>query len=240
MIEHTLEISIVIPAYQEAENLKTLLPELKQVLDSLTVPYEIIIVDTVTPLDNTKVLCDEQKVLYRQRSPSNSFGDAVRSGIQATQGKYIIFMDGDGSHDPKFIRALYDDSKDFDLVVASRYIEGGHTENSQLLIFMSWVLNVTYSVILGVKLKDISNSFKLYPGDLMRSLKLTSANFNIVQEIIFMLYQKNPQLRAKEIPFTFKKRAHGKTKRKLFFFIVTYIYLLIKMKCFVIVSKYIK
>lgn len=229
-MHNQIELSVVIPAYQEEENLKILLPELKRVLNNLAISYEIVIVDTITPFDNTKALCEQFNVSYLQRYPSNDFGDAIRTGIKATQGRYVVFMDGDGSHDPNFISELFRYRKDFDVVIASRYIVGGKTENPKMLIFMSWFLNMMYSLILGIKVKDISNSFKLYPGDMLRSLKLTSNNFDIIQEILFKLYRKNSELKVKELPFTFQKRKHGETKRKLFLFILTYGWSVLRMR----------
>lgn len=225
-----IDLSVIIPAYQEAENLALLLPELQSVLQQLSTHYEIIIVDTVTPLDNTRAICTAAQVNYIQRAPSNDFGDAIRSGIRASQGQFVIFMDGDGSHDPHFIAELYQYREDFDVVIASRYVSGGKTENPKILIFMSWVLNFIYSLVLGIKVKDISNSFKLYNGELLRSLKLSATNFDIIQEILFKLYRKKPKLRVKEIPFTFQQRKHGETKRRLFAFMLTYVFSVVKMK----------
>lgn len=224
------ELSIIIPAYLEEENLKLILPNIISVLKKNNIDFEVLVVDTEEAKDNTGKVCEENGVLYLNRTGGNNYGDAVRSGIKQATGKYIIFMDADGSHDPEFIKNLYDNKENYDVVVASRYVEGGNTENSKILIFMSFVVNVMYSLVLNIKCKDISNSFKLYISDDLKNLKLKCNNFDIVEEIIFKIKKKKGNLKINEIPFIFKKRMFGNTKRNLFLFILTYFVTLIKLR----------
>jgi dolichol-phosphate mannosyltransferase len=61
------------------------------------------------------------------------------------------------------------------------------TDNNRILILMSWVVNIVYSIVLNLRCKDVSNSFKLYRGDLLRNLNLYCNNFDIVEELLFKL-----------------------------------------------------
>ncbi len=117
----------------------------------------------------------------------------------------------------------------FDVVVASRYTEGGHTENSPLLILMSRMLNWTYAFFLNINCRDVSNSYKLYRGDELRALDLKCENFDIVEEILIRLARKKKELRIKELPFTFKQRMFGKSKRNLFAFMFSYAFTLVRL-----------
>lgn len=231
-MSNSVELSVILPAYLEEENLRILLPRLVNVLDKFGVLYEVVVVDTQTPMDHTKQVCEENRVRYIARKKGNAFGDAVRTGIESSCGKYVIFMDGDGSHEPEFISDLYQYRYEYDVVVASRYIKGGVTENSLVLILMSQLLNFIYSFVLNIKCKDVSNSFKLYPGNALRSLKLQCNNFDIVEEVLYKLSRKIPNMRIKEIPFVFRKRMFGNTKRNLFVFIITYIYSIVRLRFF--------
>src|SRR3989338_2789895 len=102
-------LSVVIPSYKEEDNLKVILPRLCSTLDKIEPSYEIIIVDTVEPMDGTKDYCSslDSHIKYINREKGNNFGNAVRTGIARAQGEYVIFMDADGSHDPEFISQLY-------------------------------------------------------------------------------------------------------------------------------------
>ena len=203
-----LDLSVVIPAYLEEENLRILLPRIVETVRFLTDSFEVLVVDTMTPLDNTRGACEAfEKVRHVPRKGGNMFGDAVRTGIKESTGKFVIFMDADGSHSPSFIKELYNARDNQDVVIASRYVKGGYTENNN----------------------DVSNSYKLYRGDQIRSLSLKCSNFDIVEEILYKLNRKY-SIRIKELPFTFRKRMFGDTKRNLPMFIVTYIFTLARLR----------
>ncbi len=226
--------SLCLPAYLEEENLRLLLPRIREVTAKLEAagegPWEVLIVDTVEPLDATEQACRELGARYVRRGPSNFFGDAVRTAIRQAQGQWILFMDADGSHQPEFIPKLVEETKHAQLVIASRYVEGGYTENDKALIWMSWILNRTYSFVLGLKVKDVSNSFKLYRADLLKELTLKCNNFDIIEEILFKICRKHRDLSIREVPFSFKKRMFGETKRNLVAFIFTYLVTMFRLR----------
>lgn len=226
----TKELSIVIPAYLEGENLQLILPRLKSVLSGLSIPFEIIVVDTTSPMDHTPDLCQSNQARHIVREGGNTYGDAVRTGIKKAEGVYTIFMDADGSHTPEFIPELFKFRNDADVVVASRYVEGGDTDNPKILIFMSWVVNAVYSLALGLKCKDVSNSFKLYKSADLKTLHLNSSNFDVVEEILYKIKKQKKTLKIKELPFVFKKRMFGNTKRNLVAFMLSYGVTLIKLR----------
>lgn len=229
-MKNQTQLSIALPSYQEAENLEVLLPRLHKAMDNLEHNYEILIIDTMTPLDNTKKVCESHNATYLNRENGNTFGDAVRTAINAATGKYILFMDADGSHPPEFIPKLYQHREAYDVAIASRYVEGGHTENNVALILMSRILNIVYSLVLNIRCKDVSNSLKLYDAKMLKKIKLNMNNFDIVEEILFKLNKNNRNLKMIEVPFSFKKRMFGKTKRNLLAFIVTYMFTLLRLR----------
>lgn len=226
----SLELSIIIPAYLEAKNLEEILPRINKTLDEINVKYEVVVVDTVIPMDNTMEICRDNNACYINRQGGNDYGDAVRAGIKYAKGRYLVFMDADGSHSPEFIKYLYNSREGFDVVIASRYVEGGNTENDRLLIFMSKVVNILYSRFLHLKCHDVTNSFKLYNAAPLKEVFLVSKNFDIIKEILVKLIKKNKNLKINEIPYSFKKRMFGATKRNLFLFSISYIFTLIKLK----------
>ena len=181
-----MELSIILPSYLEQKNLEVILPKLKTSLDELNLKYEILVIDTVEKMDDTPAVCQQNQVRYINREGGNSYGDAIRTGISKAQGKKVIFMDADGSHDPAFIKQMWENTNQ-DLVIASRYIEGGTSDNSPILILMSKIVNFGYAFVLNIKCKDVSNSFKMYEGQHLKELTLRCENFDVVEEILFKI-----------------------------------------------------
>lgn len=224
------KLSVILPCYQEEENLRVLIPRLEATLEPYD--YEILIVDTNRELDGTKLFCEMQlnkRVRYINREPNNYYADAVRTGIRDCRGEYIIFMDADGSHSPEFIPTMLEDKDNYDLIIASRYIEGGYTENNKVLVVMSQMVNILYKFVIGIKCHDVSNSFRLYNAEQLKKLTLSCNNFDVVEEILYKLVRNKKEFRLKEIPYSFKQRLFGITKRSMIAFIASYLKTFLKL-----------
>lgn len=229
-------LSVVIPSYLEEENLRILLPRVKEAAQQALTEaqldparYEVVIVDTESPLDSTAQVCADLGARYVNRKGGNTFGAAVRTGIAEARGVYSLFMDADGSHSPEFIPKLFTHRDDYDVVIASRYVKGGYTENPSSLVWMSWLLNQSYRWVLQLDCYDVSNSFKLYRSEQLKALSLKCSNFDIIEELLFKL-NRAFKIRIKEIPFTFRRRMFGDTKRNLVAFMFTYGVTLLRLR----------
>ena len=224
-------ISVVLLAYKEAENLEFLLPKIKEMLDSLPEPYEILIIDTKEPLDNTPEVCAKHGARYiNQEFPG--FGGAFKTGIKYAEMDKFLILDSDGSHDPKYIPSMY---KKFtedkcDLVIGSRYTEGGETNDAKSSIIMSHILNTFFRICLGIKAKDISTDYRLYHTDQLKAVgdSLENVNYDILQEVLLRMKQNKPDLKIGEVPISFQKRIFGESKRRLIPFIIGYMKSLIR------------
>ena len=219
-----MKLSVVLPSYNEASNLEVLIPNIKENLEKdNTIEYEILVIDSIEKLDNTQEICEKNNIKYFKRENGNSYGDAIRTGIQKAQNDYILVMDADGSHSPNELLKLIEDCQDYDITIGSRYVKNGKTENNFILILMSWMVNVAYRLCLGIKVKDISNSLRIYKAKDIKNIKLESDNFDIVEEILIKLCMYNKDYKIREVPITFEKRKQGKSKRKLGKFILSYL-----------------
>lgn len=217
-------VSIVLPSYKEAENLKVLLPEINEILKPSEINYEILIVDTIEPMDDTKSVCDTYGAVYVTRQGGNMYGDAIRTGIQKAAYDYILVMDADSSHNPKDIPRLYGEitHSGADIVIGSRYMKGGDTDNPWILKLMSHMVNIAYRVIFHLRVKDVSNSFRIYNAVRLKSITIECDNFDLVEEILIRMQIKYADLKIKEIPIFFRERMYGESKRELFKFALSY------------------
>jgi dolichol-phosphate mannosyltransferase len=233
-----LELSVVMPAYKEAEALAILLPRLKETVAAFGFPFEIVVVDAEEAIDNTEEVCKTHGVIHIWRHGGSKYGDAVRSGIAQAKGRFIFFMDADGSHNPSYLPALWNERDRYDVVIGSRYVSGGGTENPRILIFMSYIVNVVFRLVLRLNCQDVSNSLRLYRREHLQTLRLSSHNFDIVEEIIVRLCNGPLRCTVTEVPVIFERRKAGESKRNLLIFAVGYVFTLIRLLRFKIAAKW--
>lgn len=223
MVMDAVDLTLVLPAWEEAENLRGLLPELRAVLDGLGARWEIVVVDAPAPRDATAEVCAAAGVRHLWREGGEHYGDAVRSGIAASRGRWVVFMDADGSHEPAQVAVLWAARDRADLVIASRYTAGGRTENPPTLVAMSLAVNLSFRLALGLRCADVSNSFRIYRGDDLRALAPACSHFDVVEELLVRLLVAHPGYRVLEIPAAFRTRRSGVTKRQLVPFLRAYV-----------------
>ena len=222
-----MTISVVLLAYQEEENLRVLLPRIIKVLDGMQTKYEILIVDSPKSTDQTEQLAGEYGARYMiQKAPG--YGGAFQEGARCAKMSHILYLDSDGSHNPDTIPEICKKFEEgYDMVIGSRYVKGGVSNDSRSSYIMSKILNTTMRIVIGVKAKDISTSYRLYDATQLKAVNLTRENYDVLQEVI--LKQKvnkrkqGQKFRIGEVPITFNKRLYGDSKRQLLKFIRGYI-----------------
>lgn len=228
-LERAPDLSVVLPCYLEAENLRFLLPQIKDMAGTLTPNFEVLIVDTQQPKDDTPAICASEGVRYIGRRGGDSYGDAIRTIIEEARGAFVLCMDADGSHSPEYFPSMWAKRDTYDIVIGSRYAPGGHTENPAVLILMSYVLNMTFRVAFSIRAKDVTNSFRLYRRSVLTSLKLESNDFDILEEILIKTTVRKQPATIGEVPVTFGRRKAGESKRKLMKFMFGYMSTLNKL-----------
>ena len=103
-------------------------------------------VDARQALDSTQEVCRQNSVTHLKRENADAYGLCRENGDSPRRGaSSILFMDADGSHSPEFIPRLCEFKEERDVVIASRYVAGGSTENNIVLILMSLTVNFLYS-----------------------------------------------------------------------------------------------
>lgn len=218
-----MSITIATLAYKEEENLRILLPKINEYAAKLGEPYDLMVIDTAKPLDNTEQVCKENNARYiNQERPG--FGGAFATAVKYATGDKVVIMDSDGSHDPKYIPEIYKMfvEEKADVCIGSRYVKGGVNDDVKSSIIMSRFLNWVFAFFLGFKAKDTSTNYRMYDAAQLKAVNLTLPNYDVNQELIFKLYQNNPKLKIVESPIYFGKRYAGESKRRLLPFIIGY------------------
>lgn len=209
-------LSIILPTYNEAENIVPLIRKINRELKSIG--HEIIVVDDNSPDGTAKCVLQEYsrqiniKVFTRKKNPG--LANSILFGIKNAVGRYICVMDTDFNHDPEVIPAMLNMIKDSDLVVGSRYITGGGMEN-RLRHFLSLVYNMFIKAVLHLPTHDnlsgffIANRNKLIKLD---TVKIFSGYGDYFIVLLYLAHKAH--FRITEIPVFYKNRIYGFSKSR--------------------------
>jgi len=219
------DLSVVIPALNEAENLKSLLPLIQQVVSELGVAAEIIVVDGGSRDETESVVKGLNALLVHQTE--RGYGGALLAGFAGARAPYVATMDADLSHPPIFLKDFWRERSNSDVLIASRYISGGRADMSVSRRILSTILNRTYAVLLGLKLRDLSSGFRLYNHKSIDRIDLRARDFDVLEEILVKIHLNGG--RIKEVPFHYRVRQSGKSHAKLMRFGWAYSKTLLRM-----------
>ena len=219
------ELAVVIPAWNERENLELLLPALRETLDGLSLRWEIIVADGGSHDGTVEAAGRRGARVIQQRD--RGYGAALTEGIQASRAAYVVTMDADLSHRPIFIEDLWKHREEAEVLVASRYVPGGESRTHWFRRLCSRILNVVYTRLLSLPLHDISSGFRLYRRDILEGLRLQARDFDILEEILIKIYSQGFQVR--ELPFRYLSRGTGRTHARFLRFGWAYLRTLVRM-----------
>jgi glycosyltransferase involved in cell wall biosynthesis len=227
------QLTVLSPALNEAESLKTFLPSLKSQLEMIGVDFELLIVDGGST-DATEPIAKEHgaRVIRQQ---SLGFGGAVRDGISAAKGEYILEMDADGSHPPEMAPIMWQARKNADLVIASRYMSGGAADMSAFRYGLSWILNSVCRAWLGWRISDASSGLRIYRAAAVKPLKLDATDFTIQQQTLAHILAAGGT--AAEVPFHYGERRGGASKARVLPLAASYFRMLFRLKAVLYTRK---
>jgi dolichol-phosphate mannosyltransferase len=212
---------VVVPTYNEANNLSPIVGELR----SLNIPgLQIVVVDDNSP-DGTGELAED----LRRRNPGEfhvirrpdkmGLGTAYLTGFQFALERgadRIIQMDADFSHSPTYIPCFLAKMDDYDVVVGSRYVEGGQLDEQWSFgrHLLSWWANSVYTrLVLGMAVKDATAGFKCWKRKVLEAIDLDSIRSSgYVFQVEMAYVTEKMGFRALEIPIYFEDRRIGQSK----------------------------
>jgi dolichol-phosphate mannosyltransferase len=216
------DVAVISPTYCEAENIGGLI----QTIEGLNLNSVLLVIDDSSP-DETRSIVEKLNEKYRniillKRPRKMGLGTAIRDGFelllsQPNPPKYIVTMDADYSHSPYDIPRLLDFAKNgYDLVVGSRYCEGGAVKGWTVIRrITSMVANRMAGSLIQLRVNDFTSGFRCYSKRCVQNVlsKLHSQTYEIQIETIRQAKLHN--LKVGEIPITFENRKKGKSKLTL-------------------------
>ncbi|CAM9570104.1 unnamed protein product, partial [Ectocarpus fasciculatus] len=214
--------SVILPTYNERENLPLIVCMLDRAFYSINKKYEIIIVEdnspdgTIEAAKQLQKIYGAEKINIHSRPGKMGLGSAYIDGLTKCKGDFVFLMDADMSHHPKFIPEFIrcvQQATDCDVVTATRYANGGGVAGWDIKrVLMSRGANLLANLLLNTGVSDLTGSFRLYKrdvfDDLIRSVKGKTYVFQM--EIILRAISKGHTL--EEVPIMFVDRIYGSSK----------------------------
>jgi dolichol-phosphate mannosyltransferase len=212
---------VVLPTYDEAENVTAMLDALLGVLDRAGITGCLLVVDDGSP-DGTAelarlVAARDGRVRVLERARKEGIGPAYRAGFAwalAEGAELVVEMDCDFSHDPARLPDLIGAARDADLVIGSRYVRGGGVARWGVVrravsrggcLYARWIL--------GAPVHDLTGGFKCFRRRVLETVPLalvTSAGYGFQIEVTFRALRQG--YRVREVPIVFIERRHGRSK----------------------------
>jgi len=216
-----MKLSVVIPAYNEAESLSETLPVLFSELSREKIDHEILVINdnskdaTLSVLEKLSYTISTLRVLTK--SSPNGFGYAVRTGLENFSGDCVAVMMADLSDSPldlvKFYRVMNEGK--YDCVFGSRFIKGGKTyDYPKVKKIINRFANFIISVTFKIKYNDTTNAFKLYKKETIEGIKpFLSPHFNLTIELPLKAIIRGYSYIV--LPNTWRNRKFGQSKLKI-------------------------
>ncbi|RLN61879.1 hypothetical protein BBJ29_004229 [Phytophthora kernoviae] len=218
-VEH--KYSVLLPTYNERENLPLMVWLLDKTFTDNSLKYEIVVVEDNSPDGTLQVARDLQKIYGKEhivilpREGKLGLGSAYRDGLKLATGDFVFLMDADLSHHPKFIPEFIKKQAESncDIVTGTRYISGGGVYGWDLRRKLtSRVANYLATVLLNPSVTDLTGSFRLYKRNVIEDIMSTIQGLGYVFQMEILVRARQRQFSIAEVPITFVDRIYGESK----------------------------
>ncbi len=205
--------SVVIPAYNEEKTMGDVLCSTISVMESLRMPFEIIVVDDGST-DNTRRIATRYKATVLSNGKNRGKGYALRNGFKHAKGDIIVTLDADGAHTPKEIPNLIDPLfKGVDIVAGSRFLGRRKDSTSRLNRLGNFIFNLIILILTGRYITDSQTGFRAFKKEVLKKLNLESVGYEIETEITVKGVKNG--LVFQEKPISCRKREYSVSKLKI-------------------------
>jgi len=241
MIQHnnhhlppTAKTSIILPTYNEKDNIVDLVQAIHRYLEPEGFDYEVIVVDDNSPDGTAGVVraafSEDPRVELHVRTQERGLATALRYGAEHSDGEVIVFMDTDFNHDPAMIPQLIKFLEYYDVVIGSRFVMRGGMEDSTRYVF-SFVYNLGLRLLFRTQVWDnLSGFFAIYRHKLLE-LNLDRIFYGYGDYFIRLLMVGwRRGWRMLEIPVFYRLRMHGHSKTQFLSIFTQYTTAILKLR----------
>jgi glycosyltransferase involved in cell wall biosynthesis len=206
-------VSVIIPAFNEERAIGSVIEETIRAMDSLGLPYEIIVVDDGST-DGTSRVASGYKATVLSNGKNMGKGYALRKGFEHAQGGIVVTLDSDGAHSPKEIPELVVPLLNgTDIVAGSRFLRKRGYTTTRLNRLGNFFFNLAIATLTGRRVTDSQTGFRALKREIIRELRLGSMGYDIETEIT-MKGLKNG-FKFEEKPITCSRREYSSSKLKI-------------------------
>ncbi len=213
MLEGLPKISVIVPTYNEVDNVEDLIEGLRSVLAGAD--FQIVVVDD-NSADGTyyavkQIAERDHQVTPILRPGKLGLASAVLHGFRASDGKLIVMMDSDLSHRPQDLPELLEAARESDIVIGSRYVDGGSIVGMTPYRKLASRVSISISrMMLGLPYQDTTSGFAVFRRGVLDYVapKLEPNGFKLLLEVLV----KCPKAQVAEVPITFVNRRKGRSK----------------------------
>ncbi len=214
------KLSVVIPAYNEEENITPTVNEIVECLRREKIPFEVVVVNdnsndkTVDKVIELKKIHKEVKLV--SRTPPGGFGRAIRTGLENFTGDIVVIVMADLSDDPEDIVRYYRKIQEgYDCVFGSRFRKGSIVKDYPFLkYYVNRIVNTCLQVMFFTRHNDLTNAFKAYRTNIIKSIMpLHACHFNITIELSLSALIRDYKIAS--IPINWYGRKWGQSNLKL-------------------------
>jgi glycosyltransferase involved in cell wall biosynthesis len=204
---------VIVPAYNEEHTIGNVIEEIIQSMDSIGLPYEIIVVDDGSK-DSTARIALTYKVSVLTNRTNKGKGYAVRRGFQEAKGDIIVTMDADGAHSPKEIHDLITPIfNGTDIVAGSRFLGTGTNSVTRLNRIGNIFFNMAIAALTGKRVTDSQTGFRVLKRRIIDKLNLASDGFDIETEITVKGLKNG--FTFEEKPISCRQRMYGSSRLRI-------------------------
>ena len=208
-----MDISIILPTYNERGNIRLLIQSILRVIRKDR-QIEIIVVDDDSPDGTWKVVkkleAEVSPIRLIRRVKERGLASAIQTGISTATGTIIVWMDCDFSHPPELIPSMIEEIGKFDIVVASRFVEGGKSEYSMVRTWASLLVGYFARLILNPSVRDYTSGFVACRREVFDKVALTGRHGEYFIGFVYRCLKNGFSIL--EIPYTCASRRSGESK----------------------------